>query len=610
MGGFIGFADSSDIAAKETVIKKMADKIIHRGPSGENFHADERIALGFRRLNSGGFIFSEDKNLVLCCDGVIYNFEELRAELENRGHTFAASSDAEVVLHGYEEYGEAIAAKLRGMFAFVIYNREQGKIYGARDHFGIKPFYYYVNGNDGVFMFGSEIKGFLPHPGFKKEINPQALKMYLIFQYSALEETFFKGVFKLAQGCYFTYEKNELSVARYFDISYEAEEKSFEEYVRLINGAVESSVKLHCAGCIKSGMKIGSFLSGGVDSSFIAALAKPDKTFSAGFEADGFDESLYARELCDMLKISNYKKIISSDEFFDALPQVQYHSDEPHANLSSVPLYYLSKTAAEHVQAVLSGEGVDEFFAGYLPFAESKFTRAYLKLPFGIRRLAKNIARAMPDFKGRAGLIQYGRKVEDYYIGQAFIMGDDEAEGILAGRYKSGMSYKDVTAPVFAQVKGRPDLIKKMYLDLFLWLPNDILLKADKMTAAHSLEARMPVLDTEVFALASKIPAEYLVKDKTTKYIFREAANRVIPDEWAKRQKLGFPVPFRLWIKERKYLDMFKKMFEEDFTGEFFERGKLLSLLDDHVKGRRNNGRKLYTVYCFLLWYKIYFAEN
>ena len=606
MSGFAGFIDNAaDIAAKENIIKKMADKIVHRGPEGENFYADEKIALGFRRLNSGGFICNKD--LILCCDGVIYNFKELRTELENKGHTFAADADKadkEVILHGYEEYGEAIAGKLRGMFSFIIYNRETGKIYGARDHFGIKPFYYYLK--DDIFMFGSEIKSFLPHPKFKKEINAQALKMYLIFQYSVLEETFFKGVFKLTQGCYFTYENNKLTVARYFDIDYKTEEKSFGEYMQIISETVESSVEYHKAGDFEA----GSFLSGGVDSSYIATLAKPGKSFSVGFDVDGFDESMYARELSDILKINNYKKIVSSDEFFDALPKVQYHSDEPHANLSCVPLYYLSKMAAEQVKTALSGEGADEFFAGYLPFAESKFTHAYLKLPFGCRKFIANGVRLMPDFKGKAGLIKYGQNVEDYYIGQAFIMGGDEADGILAGKYKSGMSYKDVTAPIFEQVKGCSDLVKKMYLDLFLWLPNDILLKADRMSMAHSLEVRMPLLDREVFALASKIPAKYLIKDKVTKYIFREVANKVIPDEWAKRQKLGFPVPFALWLREQKYFDILKSMFDEDFTGEFFNRGKLFALLDEHFNSKRNNGRKLYTIYSFLLWYKIYFIEN
>ena len=583
MSGFVGFLDNTELEQKNNIIKKMSDKIRHRGPESEDFYADKKTALGFRRLNNAGFIYNSEKNLVVCCDGTV---------------------DARVILDGYEEYGEKIAEKLQGTFAFIIYDIKTSDIYGARDCFGVKPFYYYLK--DNIFMFGSEIKGFLEHPDFKKELNAQALKMYLVFQYSVFEETFFKGVFRLNQGCYFTYKNNNLKITQYFYPEYKTEEKSFDEYLKIVGDAMENSVKPYEN--LKN--ETGSFLSGGVDSSYIASLAKPEKTFSVGFDADGFDESMYARELSDILKIKNYKKIISGDNFFDALPKVQYYSDEPHANLSSVPLYYLSEMAAEHVKIVLSGEGADEFFAGYLPFAETKAAKLYSILPFGFRKFIRNITRAMPDFKGRGTLVKCGQKVEDYYIGQAFIMDDIEANNILTEKYKNNMSYRDVTAPYFEQVKKCGDLIKKLYLDLFLWLPNDILLKADRMTAAHSLEARMPILTGEMFDVASKIPVRYLIKNKVTKYIFREAANKIIPDEWAKRKKLGFPVPFRVWLREEKYYNILKNMFEEDFTGEFFKREKLLEMLDEHFRSVKNNGRKLYTVYSFLIWYKIYFADS
>ena len=454
-------------------------------------------------------------------------------------------------------------------------------------------------------MFGSEIKSFLPHPKFKKELNKNILKLYLIFQYSPLEETFFKHVYKLQQGCYFTYKNGEFKTTRYFDIAYNTKNKTFKEYVSVLSETLKKSVEYHQI----SDVEVGSFLSGGVDSSFIASMAKPDKTFSVGFDIDGFDESMYAKELSDILSMANYKKIVSSDEFFEILPKVQYHSDEPHANLSAVPLYYLSKMAAEQVKVVLSGEGADELFAGYLPFTESRLTKIYSKLPFGFRKFIKKLISPMRNFKGKATLVKYGQKVEDYYIGQAFIMDDDEANNILTEDYKSNFGYKDVTAPYFEKVKDKSDLLKKLYLDLFLWLPNDILLKADKMTMAHSLELRVPFLDKEVFRLASKIPKKYLIKNKTTKCIFREAANKVIPQEWAKRKKLGFPVPFTLWLREQKYFDILKNIFNEEFVSEFFTKEKLSAMLDEHFTGTKNNGRKLYTIYSFLLWYKIYFIE-
>ena len=601
MGGFVGYLNENGILNQdEDILKQMSDKIIHRGICEP--------------------VYNESRNLVIFSD-------------------LPSNTSAEEILRGYEEHGEAIAAKLRGPFAFVIYNTETRELYGARDHFGIKPFYYYVGAgssrpqtqtdvNQGqenpasTFMFGSEIKSFLPHPDFKKELSKDILKLYLIFQYSPLEQTFFKNVFKLQQGCYFTYKNHELKVTRYFDIEYNTDKignKSFDEYVDLLEKTLIDSIGYYtqtpaaaAAPPFERGQGIdkaeaGGFLSGGVDSSFLASAAKPSKTFSVGFAQDGFDESMYAKELSDILKIENHKKIVSGDEFFDILPIVQYHSDEPHANLSSVPLYYLSKMAKEHVKIALSGEGSDEFFAGYLTFGKSEFVKFYEKLPFGFRKLVRKIIKPLPNFRGKATIMQCGQKVEDYYIGQAFITNDAEANGILTEKYKSDISYKDVTAPYFAKAKGRSDLIKKLYLDMFLWMPSDILLKADKMSAAHSLEVRMPILDTAVFEIASKIPAEYLVKNKITKYIFRKVADKYIPEEWAKRKKLGFPVPFSLWLREQKYYDILKNLFSEDFTSEFFIQDKILAMLDEHFNKIKNNGRKLYTVYSFLVWYKVYF---
>ena len=615
MCGFVGFLDSHSRDEKNNIIKQMNSKIIHRGPNGEGFFTDEKFAVGSRRLSivdldgGGQPIFNENKNLLICFNGEIYNYKEIKAELINKGHVFSTSTDTEVILHGYEEYGENITTKLRGMFSFVIYNKDTHDLFGARDPYGTKPFYYYLDKNEKIFMFGSEIKSFLPHPQFKKELNKTALKMYLIFQYSVLEETFFKNVFKLPNGFYFTYKNNEFKKTQYFDVEYNTDklgEKSFDEYVNMIYETLKSSVEAHKMGDVE----IGSFLSGGVDSSFIASISNPVKTFTVGFNIEGFDESLYAKELSDKLKIQNYKKSVTSDEFFDILPKVQYHSDEPHANLSAVPLYFLSQMTAEHVKAVLTGEGADEFFGGYMTYLDTPFGEAYSKLPFGFRRFIKNITQPLPNFKGKEMLKKYGQKVEDYYIGQAFIMDDGEANDILSDKYKNTMSYKDVTKPYFDKVKGKSDLIKKQYLDLFLWVPSDIFLKADKMSMAHGLETRGPICDREVFKVASRIPKKYLFKGKVTKYIFREMANKVIPDEWANRKKVGFTVPFKLWLKEQKYYDRVKSMFNEDFVSEFFIKDKLLTMLDEHFKGVKNNGRKIYTVYSFLVWYKVFFVEN
>ena len=311
-----------------------------------------------------------------------------------------------------------------------------------------------------------------------------------------------------------------------------------------------------------------------------------------------------------MLGIKNKSKLINAKEFFDSLENVQYYSDEPHANLSAVPLYFLSKLAREDVKAVLSGEGADELYGGYESYYETKAFKKYKKIPFFIRRGIKNIVSIFPYFKGQGFLIKGGQRLEEYYIGEAFIMNDKEANNVLTDKYKSKLSFMDITKPYYDEVKDKPELIKKQYIDMNLWLPNDILLKADKMTMANSLELRVPFLDKELFKESLTIPSEYKVTDFTTKYALRRASFKEVPEEWAKRKKKGFPVPFSIWIKEEEYYNKVKEMFNEDFTSEFFDKNILNKLLDNHYNNKENNGRKIYTIYSFLIWYKKYFIEN
>ena len=350
-------------------------------------------------------------------------------------------------------------------------------------------------------------------------------------------------------------------------------------------------------------------LSGGVDSSYIASTVKPMKTYSVGFEVGGFDETTFSKDLCDILHMSNAKKEISSDEFFDALPEVQYHSDEPHANLSAVPLYYLSQLAAKDVKVVLSGEGADEMFGGYETYIPSKSGDMYRKIvPASIRKKLGDWAKHQPDKRGLNFLKRNATSVEDSYIGQAFIMDNEEADEVLAPAYKSKMRYQDVTKPYFDQVKDQDDLHKKLFLDMHLWLPHDILLKADKMTMAHSLELRVPYLDKKVWELARSIDSKYCVDGMETKKAFRTSALSHIPMDWAKRKKLGFLVPFRVWLREDKYYNKVKEMFQKDFVSEFFNQELLLKCLEDHKNKVGNYHRKIYTVYSFLLWYEQYFV--
>lgn len=608
MCGFVGFY-SQDIQNKNEIIKNMSNKIVHRGPDSEKYFIDDCVALAFRRLSiidledGSQPMFNEDNSKVIIFNGEIYNFRELKEDLLGKGHIFKTLTDTEVILHGYEEYGKDILHKLRGMFAFVIWDLKEKILFGARDHFGIKPFYYSQIGNG--LIFGSEIKSFLPYPNFEKKVNEQALKPYLVFQYSALDETFFKNVFKLRPGSYFTFKDGKMNIQKYFEISYDEKDGTLEEYVRKIQTAVQSSVEYHQF----ADVEVGAFLSGGVDSSYVVSTALPDKTYSVGFENDGFDETIFAKELSERLNINNESKIISKDEFFDAIPKVQYHSDEPHANLSSVPLYYLSELASKDVKVVLSGEGADELFAGYNEYEVSSLAKAYSMLPMGFRKWLYEKNKDKAHFRGKTIIKKYGQSVEERYIGQANIMSDDEANSILNPQYKSDLLSMDLTARFYKNVQDKDDITKRCYLDMNMWIVDDILLKADKMTMAHSLELRVPLLDKEMWNLARAVPSKHKVKGTTTKYAFRLAAEKKVPIDWAKRRKAGFLVPFIHWIREEKYYNRIKEMFNRDFVSQFFDKNAINTLLEKHYSKQSNEGRKIYTIYAFLVWYDEYFVK-
>ena len=610
MCGFSGYFGTGEYD-REEVVRKMSEKIAHRGPDGDGIFVDDHVALGHRRLSIIDLeygiqpMFSADKRYVIVFNGEIYNYKDIQRKLsKDHGVTFQTNSDTEAILQTYQIYGEKTASLLRGMFAFVIYDTKEHKIYGARDAFGIKPFYY-AKMKD-TLLFGSEIKSFLPHPAFKKEVNREALKMYLVFQYSPMKETLFRNVYKLEPGNYFTYDGERMKTQQYFNASFRPKEMTEEEAAEGIFKEVDNSVKYH----LIADVEVGSFLSGGVDSSFIATMARPDKTYSVGFKTDGVDESMDAKALCDILKIKNKRREITADEFFEALPAVQYQSDEPHANLSAVPLYFLSEMAAQDLKVVLSGEGADEFFGGYETYHGSKSGNVYKKIM--PRKIRKKIGQWIGD-RDHRGLNFFKRNalnLEDSYIGQAFIMDNEQANELLQENYRSDITYQDVTRPYFEKVKGRDELHKKMYLDMHLWLPNDILLKADKMTMAHSLELRVPYLDRKVWSYARTLPSNLLLDDHQTKTVFRKSSDKVLPEEWVKRKKKGFPVPIRQWLWEEKYASKFREMFNQPFASEFFHTDILLQWLKDHQEKKANNQRKLYTVCAFLLWYKAYFVDE
>ena len=606
MCGFVGFCDDSK--NKKKIIRDMADIIKHRGPDSDGYYVDNNIALGFRRLSiidldkGSQPIFNEDKDKVIVFNGEIYNYKEIREELKSKGHKFSTNTDTEVILHGYEEYKEDILNKLRGMFAFVIYDIKEKSLFGARDFYGIKPFYYYYDNEN--FLFGSEIKSFLGNPNFKKELNKDMLSQYLTFQCSIGEDTFFKNTYKLLPGHYFIYKDKELEVKKYYEVKLEPnDDKSLEEWVSGIREVIDNSVLAHKV----SDVEVGSFLSSGVDSSLIAKLSSVDKTFTVGYDNKKYSEIDYAKEFSDKINVSNVSKKISKEEYFKEFSNVQYYMDEPLADASAVMLYFLSKTASKHVKVCLSGEGADEIFGGYNIYHEPYSVSWYNKIPYFIRKCIGILVYPFRNYTGFNFLYRRSKKIEDRYIGNAFIFEPNDAKKIVNFNY-GNKTYKDFTKPYYDKVSDLDVVTKMQYIDFNFWLIYDILLKADKMSMANSLEVRVPYLDRKVIEYASKLPSKYKIVGNETKYAFRKVAKEELADKVADKKKLGFPVPIREWLKEDDVYQEVKNIFLE--SEYFFKPKKIIKLLDDHRAGKRDNSRKIWTIYTFLVWYQEYFIKR
>mgnify|MGYP004519230439 FL=1 len=622
MCGFVGFANKIDNSNK--VLCDMLDAIKHRGPDAEGTYIDDDIALGHRRLSiidvsdtGNQPLYSEDGTKVLVFNGEIYNYMDIRNELISKGYKFRTKTDSEVLIHGYTEYGKDLLSKLRGMFSFVIWDKTKKELFGVRDFFGIKPLYYYKNGLD--FMFGSEIKSFLRHPAFKKELNEAALENYLTFQYSVSDETFFKNVYKLPPAHYFLYKDGNLEIKRYWDVHFNEDEKpDLDEWVNKISDVFHDSVAAHKI----ADVEVGSFLSSGVDSSYVACIADVDKTFTVGFDnGSRYNEIDWAKGFSKAIGKKNYSKVISDTEYWDNLKMIQYHMDEPLADPSAIALYFVCNTAHNHnLKVCLSGEGADELFGGYNVYSEPNST-AYDKLPRSIRRGIGGIASKLPEHRGRNFFVRKGKDLEERFIGNAYMFTPEQRKDLLKIK-TNAPDPQEITKPYYDKVKDKDAVTKMQYIDIHLWMAGDILLKADKMSMANSLEVRVPFLDKKVMELAEKIPSKYRVtrEEKTdentpyvTKYAMRLAAKKDTPSETAKtaaKKKLGFPVPTRVWLKEDKYYNIVNKKFTGEAANKFFHTEKLVKLLEDHKNGKVDNSRRIWTVYMFLLWYEVYFESD
>ena len=605
MCGFVGFVDKAK--NKKKIIKDMADIIVHRGPDSDGYYVGNDCALGFRRLSiidlAGGDqpIFNEDNTKAVIFNGEIYNYKEIKEDLIKKGHKFKTNSDTEVLLHGYEEYDSKLLNKLRGMFAFVIYDIKNNKLFGARDFYGIKPLYYYLN--DDEFMFGSEIKSFLGHPNFKKELNRDMLKQYLTFQYSVGEDSFFRNVYKLRPGHYFTYQDGKLNIEKYYEVKLETDNsKSLEEWKNIIRDNLNESIKYHKI----SDVEVGSFLSSGVDSSIVATLSNVDKTFTVGYDNKKYSEIDYAKELSEIIKVKNISKKISKKEYFDKFSLIQYYMDEPLADPSAAALYFVANTASQHVKVALSGEGADEIFGGYNIYHEPYSVSWYNKIPYPIRRGIGVLAYPFRNHTGFNFLVRRSKKLEDRYVGNAFIFEPRDANKILSVKDKH--TFKELTGPYYNKIKNYGPVEKMQYIDFNFWLIGDILLKADKMSMANSLEVRVPFLDRVLIENVINMPSQYKIVGNETKYAFRQVCKETLDPKWANKKKLGFPVPIREWIKEEDTYNEIYKLFEN--AQEFFDTKRIIKLLVDHKNGKRDNSRKIWTIYTFLIWYQEYFVKR
>ncbi len=592
---------------KKELISKMSERIKHRGPDGEGYYIDDDIALAHRRLSiidlSTGNqpMFNEDKSIVIVYNGEVYNYKELKEELLALGHTFASTSDTEVLVHGYEEWKGELPKHLRGMFAFAIYDIKSKELFLARDNFGIKPLYYaYMND---TFMFASEIKAFLDLPDFKKEFNESILQAYLEFSFVPTNETFFKGVYRLDAGSSLMYKDGELTIDKYFKLDFKDSEESLDEAVESISEVMKDSVNRH----LLSDVEVGSFLSSGIDSSYIVSLARPDKTYTVGYDIDKYDEISYAKDLTEKLGINNTSKVIKMDEYMEEFPKIMYYLDEPTSDPAAISLYFVARLARQDVKVVLSGEGADEFFGGYNYYREEVDLKFYNKIPYFIRHIIGKIASLFPEGYGFNFLVRRGEKLENSYIGVNRNFSEKMARKVLSKEYK--LRGIDVTKDTYEEFKGYSNIHKMQAIDIKFWLMKDILLKADRMTMASSLEGRVPFIDKEVFKVASGLPIDYKVTKENTKVALREAAKRVIPNDAYKKKKLGFPVPIREWMKTPEVSGKIREMFNKDFTSKFFKIDVINKLLDEHVSGKKDNYRKVWTIYSFLTWYEIYFVN-
>ncbi|SME52921.1 Asparagine synthetase [glutamine-hydrolyzing] 1 [Bacillus mobilis] len=616
MCGYVGCLYNTAKRYSETEkiqFENMTNLLYHRGPDDQGYFRDEHVQFGFRRLSiidlDAGHqpLAYENERYILMFNGEIYNYIELREMLIKQGACFSTQSDTEVIVALYAQVKEECVNYLRGMYTFVIWDRQEKRLFGARDHFGIKPLY--IAQQNDITFFASEKKSIL-HVMQDKGVNPTALQHYFTYQYGPEPETLTNDINKIEPGHYFIKEiGKELEVYRYWKPYFNASDKTKEEHIRAIRDVLYDSVKVH----MRSDVPVGAFLSGGIDSSIIASIAKEINpnllTFSVGFEHRGFSEIDVAKETAEKLGVKNYSVLVTPQEFMNEFPKIMWHMDDPLADPAAVPLYFVAKEARKHVTVVLSGEGSDELFGGYNIYREPNSLKMFSYIPTSGRTVLKALSGVLKEgFKGKSFLERGCTPIEERYYGNAKIFREEEKMKLIKS-YNQSVNYKDVTKPLYNEIQDYDDVSKMQYIDMYTWLRGDILLKADKMSTAHSLELRVPFLDKEVFDVASKIPTELKIANRTTKAILREAVRGIVPDHVLDRKKLGFPVPIRHWLKDEMY-DWALNIIKESKTEHLIDKQYVLNLLEAHCADKGDYSRKIWTVLAFMVWHQIYIEHT
>ncbi|WP_409022786.1 asparagine synthase (glutamine-hydrolyzing) [Dellaglioa sp. P0083] len=596
----------------DKIVHNMTKMIVHRGPDDSGYFSDDDITMGFRRLSiidlEGGHqpLSYENERYWLTFNGEIYNYIELREALVADGYEFKTDSDSEVILGMYAKYGAEAVKQFRGMFGFVIWDTQEKTLFAARDQFGIKPFYYAIA--DDNFYYGSESKAIykvLKNKTFDKD----ALQDYMTFQFVPEPETLTKEIDMLQPGHYLTKKLGEKPViTRYFSAEFHPVVRPEETYIKRIKDVLIDSVDKH----MRADVPVGSFLSGGIDSSIIVAIAKelnPKlETISVGFEREGYSEIDVAQETAEKLDVANFSSVITAEAFMKAFPHFIWNMDDPLADPAAVPQYFLAKEARKRVKVALTGEGADELFGGYTIYHEPESLKGF-KYTKPINGALNKIAQMMPKgMRGQSFLLRGTTPMEDRYVGNAFIFNEKEKEAFFKD-YNKNHPFQSITGQYYDASKDYNKIDQMQFIDMHTWLNGDLLHNADRTTMAHSIELRTPFLDKEVFAVASEVPADLRIAHGTTKYALRKAAEGIVPDHVLNRKKLGFPVPIRFWLKDEMY-DWAKQIINDSQTDEFFNKQYFIDLLDEHRAGVRDNSRKIWTVLTFMVWHRIYIESD